>query len=137
MPMDQDVFQKLQAYVGREYIPGLYDCAHLARDVQRDQFGREIALPGVHPGGQAGQRRVILEMREELAQRIDVPFPGCAVLLSEPTDTGELLHIGTVALRFGEPWVLHNSAKLGSAQFKSLADLQRMGLRFEGWFAWK
>ena len=131
--MTDDVFQKLQGYVGREYHVGTYDCAHLAADVQADLFGRAVELPGVHPGGQAGQRRAILAMRDELAARIDVPFPGCAVMLEE----GGLLHIGTVALRFGEPWVLHNSAKLGSAQFKPLADLQRMGMRFEGWYVWK
>lgn len=131
--MHDDVFQRLQAYVGREYCPQTYDCAHLAADVQADLFGRHVGLPGVHPGGHAGQRRLILSMRDELAARIAVPFPGCAVMLAE----GDLLHIGTVALRFGEPWVLHNSAKLGSAQFQSLADLQRFGMRLEGYYAWK
>lgn len=131
--MTDDVFQKLQSYVGREYRVGCYDCAHLAADVQSDLFGRCVELPEDHPGGRAGQRRVILAMRDDLASRIDVPFPGCAVLLEEDG----MLHIGTVALRFGEPWVLHNSAKLGSAQLKPLADLQRMGLRFEGWYSWR
>jgi len=135
--MDQDIFQRLQAYVGREYIPELYDCMHLHSDVQSDLFGRQIALPAKHPGGRAGQRTLILSMRENLATRIMVPFPGCAVLLSEPTPDGELLHIGAVALRLGEPWVLHNSAKLGSAHLQTLAELQSYGMRFEGYFAWK
>jgi hypothetical protein len=135
--MTDDVFQRLQAYVGREYLPGVYDCAHLAADVQADLFGRHVALPGTHPAGTAGQRRVIRAMRDELAAEIAVPFPGCAVLLTEPTPEGELLHIGTVALRHGEPWVLHNSAKLGSAHLHRLHDLQRWGMHFVGYYAWK
>lgn len=135
--MTDDVFQRLQAYVGREYLPGVYDCAHLAADVQADLFGRRVALPGTHPGGTAGQRRVIRAMRDELATEIAVPFSGCAVLLSEPAPEGELLHIGTVALRHGEPWVLHNSAKLGSAHMHRLQDLQRWGMHFAGYYAWK
>ena len=135
--MTDDVFQRLQEYVGREYLPGRYDCAHLAADVQADLFGRRIGLPGTHPGGTAGQRRVINELRDELASEVAVPFPGCAVLLTEQTAEGELLHIGTVALRHGEPWVLHNSAKLGSAHLHRLNDLQRFGMHFLGWFEWK
>lgn len=131
--MTVDVFKRLQEYVGREYRVGTYDCAHLAADVQADLFGRRVALPGVHPGGVAGQRATINAMRDELAVQISVPVPGCAVLLSE----GEMLHIGTVALRHGEVLVLHNSAKMGSAQFDTLEDLQRFGMKFEGFFAWR
>lgn len=136
--MTDDVFKRLQDYVGREYRVGLYDCAHLVADVQKDLFGREIALPGHHPMGTAGQRKVINAMRDELAVKIEVPFPGCAVLLASFTDDGhEVLHIGTVALRNGEEWVLHNSAHFGSAQFKRLAELTRMGLVWKGWYAWR
>lgn len=135
--MTDAVFKQLQGYVGREYRVD-YNCAHLAADVQADLFGRSVSIPGAMPGGSAGQRRMVNEMRDELAMKIDVPFPGCAVLLSSQDDSGhELLHIGTVALRDGEEWILHNSAHLGSAQFQRLADLQRHGLRFLGWFAWK
>ncbi len=136
--MEAEFFKRLQEYVGREYRVGVYDCAHLAADVQRDVFGKEINLPSVHPGGAAGQRRAINTMREELASEISVPINGCAVLLAGQSEDGhEVLHIGTVALRNGVPWVLHNSAHFGSAQFKSLPDLKRMGLSLKGWFQWK
>lgn len=131
--MTDDVFKRLQDYVGREYRVGLYDCAHLVRDVQKDLFGREIALPGHHPMGAAGQRRVINAMRDELASRIDVPFPGCAAILTE----GDHIHIGTVALRHGEPWILHCSHKLGSAHLHRLSDLERWGMSLQGYFAWR
>lgn len=128
---------RLEAYVGRPYVPGTYDCAHLAADVREDLFGRSIDLPSAHPGGTAGQRKVINALRDDLAIRIEVPFPGCAILLSEPTAEGDLLHIGTVGLRLGEVWVLHNSAKLGSAHLQRLTALHRYGMRFEGYYAWK
>lgn len=136
--MADDVFKRLQEYVGREYRAGVYDCAHLAADVQADLFGRRVEMPGTHPMGTAGQRRLICAMRDELALEIAVPFPGCAALLSSQSDDGhEVLHIGTVALRLGEPWILHNSAHFGSAQLRRLSDLNRMGLSLKGWFAWK
>jgi hypothetical protein len=136
--MEVDVFKRLQDYVGREYRAGVYDCAHLVADVQADLFGRSISLPSVHPMGSAGQRRVINAMRDELALEIAVPFPGCAALLSGRSNDGhEVLHIGTVALRHGEPWILHNSAHFGSAQLKRLSDLNSMGLSLKGWYAWK
>lgn len=128
-----DVFKRLQEYVGREYRVGTYDCAHLAADVQRDVFGRDVALPNTHPMGSAGQRRAINAMRDELGIRIDVPFPGCAAILSE----GCLTHLGTVALRHGKPWILHNSHKLGGACMHRLTDLERWGMRLEGYYAWR
>lgn len=136
--MTVDVFKRLQEYVGREYRAGLYDCAHLAADVQRDLFGREIALPAQHPMGTAGQRALINGMRDELAFAIEVPFSGCAALLQEKTLAGCLLHIGTVALGSAdEVWVLHNSAKLGSAHLHRLKDLNRWGMSLLGYFGWK
>lgn len=136
MEFDQ-VFKRLQEYVGREYRVD-YNCAHLAADVQADLFGRAVALPGAMPGGSAGQRRMVNEMRDELAMEIAVPFPGCAVILSSRSGDGnELLHVGTVALRHGEPYVLHNSAHFGGARFETLDALKRHGMTFKGWYAWK
>lgn len=135
--MAEDVFKRLQGYVGREYRAGAYDCAHLAADVQRDVYGREINLPNTHPMGSAGQRRVIRAMQSELASEIAVPFPGCAALLSERAGEAETLHIGTVALRHGEVWILHNSAKMGSACLHRLSDLNRWGMQLKAYFSWK
>lgn len=135
--MTDDVFKRLQDYVGREYRAGLYDCAHLAADVQRELFGRQIALPGHHPMGNAGQRRVINELRDDLAIKVPVRFDGCAALLFEPGAFAPTWHIGTVADHRGEPWILHNSEKLGGAHIHRLRDLQRWGMTLEGWYAWR
>lgn len=135
--MQVDVFKRLQGYVGRPYRAGIYDCAHLAADVQREVFGRTVALPAVHPKGSAGQRREINGLRDEIALKVDARFDGCAALLYAPGVFAPIWHIGTVADFRGEAWVLHNSAKLGSACLHRLKDLQRWGMSLEGWYAWK
>lgn len=135
--MSNEVMDGLQAFVGRPYVPEVYDCSHLARDVRHALFGLGLNVPEVNPGGAAGQRRVINALRDELAVQISAPQPGCVALLSEPTAAGDLLHIGTVGMSLGEVWVLHNSAKLGSAHLQRLTALQRYGMRLEGYYAWK
>lgn len=133
------VWLALQSYVGTPYQPGIFDCADLARLVMQDVFGRSIALP-LHrqrPLGVAGQRRAIASLRDEIAIRVDVPFTGCGVLLCETAPPSALWHIGVVALRGGETWVLHNSHKLGSAHLHRLSDLHRWGMHLDGYYAWK
>lgn len=126
-------WQAAQAFVGREYVPGEYDCAHLAVDVQRSVFARHVTLPAVHRQGRAGQAVQIKACRDELAQRIDAPQQGCGVLF----DSGDCWHIGTVFFFKGEPWVLHGSARMGSAALNRLRDLPLRGLKVEGFYLWK
>lgn len=135
---DAAVVKCLQAYVGRAYVPGQYDCADLAVDVQREVFGRAVALPSRRPGGCAGQRAAILSHRDALAVKVDVPFTGCVALFYEVTDKGDhQYHVGTVCLHRGEVWVLHNSYALGGAHLHRFADMQGWGMKLDGWYAWK
>lgn len=135
---DAAVFKRLQSYVGREYRPGVYDCADLAADVQREVFGRTVDLPVRHPSGTAGQRASIFAHRDALAIKVDVPFTGCAALFHDLNNKGsQVWHIGTVALHRGEVWVLHNSHSLGGAHLHRLADLLAWGMKLDGWYAWK
>lgn len=130
-------WQAAQAFVGREYVPGVYDCAHLAVDVQRTVFGRSVALPGQHRRGRAGQVAQIRACRDQLAQRIDAPEHGCAVLLTAELASGhQQWHIGTVLLHKGEFWVLHNSAHQGSAWLTRLSGFAAQGIRIEGYYLW-
>lgn len=137
--MTDNVFQALQRYVGTPYELGVFDCADLVAQVQREVFGREIALPAHRhrPLGAAAQRREIASLRDELAFAVAVPFDGCGALLFEPGPFAPLWHIGTAVQHAGETWILHNSEKLGSAHLHRLTDLQRWGMRLEGWYAWK
>lgn len=133
------VFRRLQAYVGRPYVDGQFDCADLAVLVQAEVFGRTVALPAARrrPQGRAGQRATINALRDDVALRVDVPFTGCGVLLTERVQGAEAWHIGTGAMHRGEVWVLHNSNPATGARLDRLQDLQRWGLRLEGFYAWK
>jgi hypothetical protein len=136
-PTVDDQWRAVQAYVGRAYVPGVYDCAHLAVDVQREVFGRSVQLPGQHRLGRAGQVAQIRACRDTLAQRIDAPEQGCAVLLTGTTDAGHpVWHIGTVVFFKGEPWALHNSAHQGSAWLVRLGGFAAQGLKIEGYYRW-
>ena len=133
LPLEQH-WPAAQAYVGREYVPGQYDCAHLAADVQAQVFGRAVHLPAVHRCGRAGQGAQIRALRDELATPIAQAQHGCAVLLRSACGAW---HIGTVFVQGSVTWVLHNSARMGSAALTRLADFGRLGLAVEGCYAWK
>ena len=137
--MAEDAIKRMQAYVGTPYLLGRFDCWDLAAQVLREVFGRETVVPDHRdrPLGAAGQRREIVALRDEVAVKVDVPFTGCGALLFEPGMFAPVWHIGVVALHGGEVWVLHNSEKLGSAHLQRLSDLQRFGMRLEGYYAWK
>ena len=95
-------FAKAQGYVGIDYEPDFYDCAHLFIQVQREVFGRDIDVPtrfASHRQGRAGQAAQIKEARDSLATRVEGPEHGCAVLL---VGAGDVWHIGTVFMRHGE-----------------------------------
>ena len=134
-------FADAQSYVGTEYVPGQYDCGHLFLDVQRQVFGRTVTLPQsvqAHAQGRAHQAAQISQARDALAQRIQEPVHGCAVLITSPNEQGQLLwHIGTVFVYRGEVWVLHNSAVMGNASLNRLRDFAWRGQRIEGFYAWK
>jgi hypothetical protein len=132
------VFKQLQTYVGRTYEPGVYDCAHLAADVQREVFGRMVPLPVRHAAGSAGQRAAILNLRDAVAMKVDVPYTGCAALFHEVNNkVDQVFHIGTVCLQLGEVWVLHNSYALGGVHLHRFEQLQGWGMKLDGWYAWK
>lgn len=133
-------FEQAQRYVGTAYEPGVFDCADLAVKVQAEVFGRAVGLPQdrPRPGGVRGQAREIRRLQVALASRIAGPLTGCGVLMFERQACGVLLwHIGTVFVQGSVVWVLHNSAKLGSAALQRLDDLVRYGLRVDGYYAWK
>ena len=141
MPTVSTLLHLAESYVGTPYLDGEFDCADLAAKVQWDLFGRVIALPQHRrrPRGARGQGGEIMRLRDALATRVDAPFPGCGVLLYSPGDppAGDVWHIGTVFIGHGETWVLHNSHALGSAALQRLEDLQRWGMRLEGYYAWR
>lgn len=134
---EEEQWQAAQAMVGREYVPGIYDCAHFAVDAQRDLFGRTVVLPTEHRQGRAGQAAQIAAHRNALATPVPEPVHGGAVLITGCDDGGHTVwHIGTVLLRRGEPWVLHNSRAWGCVALSRLRDFAWRGLRIESFYTW-
>lgn len=136
----QSPWQAAQTYVGTPYVAGVFDCADLAVQVQREVFGRTVCLPQdrPRPQGTRGQGAAITRLHTQVADRMDVPCTGHGVLMFEGFAGTQTWHIGTVFLHpdTGAVWVLHNSAKLQSAALQSLDTLQRFGLKLEGFYAW-
>lgn len=140
LTMAPTLFSQAQRYVGTPYVSGEFDCADLAVQVQRELLGRQVAMPAhrQRPAGARGQAREIARLRDVVADRIVRPEDGCAALLWELDEHGfQTWHIGTAFVHAGETWVLHNSARLGSAALHRLADLQRWGMRLDGFYAWR
>lgn len=132
------MLREAQKYVGMGYAPGEFDCADLAALVQREVFGREVALPAVRvrPGGARGQAREVHRWRDAIARPITTPVTGCVVLLWEPDDGGRTWHVGTVFMQGHEVWVLHNSSAQGGAALQRLQDLRLWGMKLEGYYEW-
>ncbi len=129
------------SYVGREYVPGVFDCGELARLVNREVFGREIRLPAERDYVQAGSPREkfaamaaqIQRLKDDIARRVDAPEEGDAVLLFA---RGYRQHVGVACLIAGERWVLHCSDGSGRVQLQRERDLAVRGLMVEGYYKW-
>lgn len=136
------------AYVGRPYVEGEFDCAELARTVNREVFGRAIRLPAERwHAGKAGAAR-LMAMRAQIEDGkadygvpTDAPQDGDAVLLYS---RARLAHIGLYCLIpqglpsvvGGAAWVLHAADDARQAVRTRLRELERLGYRLEGYYTW-
>lgn len=126
------------SYTTRLYVPGRYDCADLAIDVQRELFGREITLP-CHPRHRAEQTEAIVAQRDAVSTRVDMAAgeraeAGCAVLM-RALDGG--WHIGTLFHdASGQPWVLHAHSPALGVLLQPLPEVAALGLMVEEYRTW-
>lgn len=128
-----------EALVGLPYVEGQFDCGHLLVRAQRELFGREVELPlrGPRPTTDLGQAAAIVRCREALGRRVHLPAHGDGVLFTEAAADGtRRWHVGTVLIEHGQRWVLHTRAGHASL-LQRLDDCVRMGLRLEGFYAWR
>ncbi len=141
-----------EGYVGLPYIPGAHDCAHLVERVQREVFGRAVALPTDRAGWRSRELSAqISEAAPGLARRrvdLDTAHDGDPVLM---IGAGRLNHIGVLVTPFGQPVavqptalrdsvaecsVLHNFIRARQVVLTRVRDLPRWGLELEGVYAW-
>ena len=124
-----------EAYVGRAYIEGVFDCADLVVLVARERFGREIALPR-HASGVRGRDAQIAALKGELATLADAPAEGDAVLMrSAGRRCAVGHHIGVWCEAAGEPHVLHCLAGIGTC-LHPIRALGNHGLQATGVYRW-
>lgn len=120
-------------YIGRPYVDGTYDCAHLLADVQQNVFHRRVEFPIERADHIFLTARKIDEHKthylepitEEEAQDGDVVLMVCL---------GRLSHIGVLAVIDGVRYVLHNLKSSGNVALHRIRDLERYALKLEGFY---
>ena len=116
------------------YDEATFDCADLVVRVQRELFGRDVALPSRRPRGTAGQV-AMGELSKPYARRTETPQDGDLVLMIEHGHKRPG-HAGVFFFMAHEPWVLHANEKTGCSILHRVRDLPDYGLRIEGTYAW-
>lgn len=129
----------LDRFIGLPYCPRRMDCADLAILVQRELFGNSVFVAGkrprpLHP---AQQDAAIDAHKDQLADRVECPQDGDAVLMTEP-GSSVAGHIGTYFFINYAPHVLHTASWMqGGSTLHRLQDLSALGLTVEGFYRWK
>lgn len=126
-------------FIGIPYCPRRMDCADLAMLVQRELFGKTVFLAGKRPRPlqPAEQDAAIDAHKDQLAERVEQPQDGDAVLMREP-GAATAGHIGTYFFLNYQPYVLHTAAWMqGGSSLHRLQDLPSLGLTVEGYYRWK
>ncbi len=124
-----------EEYLARGYREGAYDCADLVADVQRERFGRDLALPS-RALGVRGRDVQMRAMSSAYARPADDPAEGDLVLMraaGRRTDIGH--HVGVLCLVRGRRHVLH-CRPVGTC-LHPLDGLGRHGIELVGIYAWR
>lgn len=121
-------------YVGEPYVTTVGDCAALAARVNQEQFNKLPDLPSSHAFTLREQSKQIIDLKEDLAVKIDQPFDGCPVLF---VGRGRLCHIGVMCWIANDWWVLHADQTVGFVVRQRLRDMTRLHYRIEGFYQWK
>lgn len=121
-------------YVGQRYVPIENDCAALAVRVQREVFGRAIALPSERGAGSLGLSRQIDHLRDDYAIPTERPAEGDAVLMK---CNGRLSHVGVYCRIHGVEYVLHAMKNAGQVVLHRIRELDRVNLIVQGYYRWR
>ncbi len=124
-----------EKWLGRQWVPGRYDCADFVVEVLREEFGRTLEFPP-HAAASTGRDRQIDEMRGDYAIRTIAPTDGDGALMREAGGRRRRrYHIGLVAIHAGTMLVLHCSRDFGAVLCRT-GDLPAHGLDLEGFYKW-
>lgn len=128
-------------YVGRPYVEKQFDCGELARTVQREVFGKDVAIPTERRYEELkGRSRFeamtsqIAEEKDTYARRTETPEEGDGVLLAYRKN---YWHIGVYCFVNGEAYVLHAAdGKVGMVVMNKIRELAGRGYVVEGYYKW-
>ena len=123
-----------EKYVGKPYVVGEYDCAELAMEVARDEFGLNVELLTERAIGLRAQTEQISACQADFAERTDDPQDGDPVLMKS---RGRFSHIGVLAVIDGERWILHAMQNAGMVCLHRERNLKNINLEIEGYYTWK
>jgi hypothetical protein len=120
-------------YVGKEYVEGHYDCAHLLVDVQVNEFHRNVDFPIERKDHIFKISRQIDEHKTHFLESItpEEAQDGDVVLM---VCLGRLSHIGVLCLIDSTRYVLHNLKSSGNVALHRIRDLERYALKLEGYY---
>ena len=121
-----------EKYVGISYKEN--DCAELALKVQKNEFSKNIDLPGHREKGLRNLSNQIQNLQGDYAEPTEQPSEGDAVLMKS---RGQLNHIGIYCFINNEAFVLHAMRNAGCVCLHRLRDLENIGLSIEGFYQWK
>lgn len=119
-------------YIGQPYAET--NCAELAAQVYREQFGGQPKLP-VMPNSLARQCRLMDDLLADFAYPVTAPRDGDLVLMQ---CRGRLSHVGVFCDCGGSQhgYVLHALKNTAQVVLHRLRDLERLQLQVEGYYRW-
>jgi len=123
-----------EAYVGKIYIPNVYDCGHNTEEIQNDVFHRGVYLPARWDDDLSILTEQINDEQRNYAKQVDSPYEGDVILMK--SISGNINHIGTVFFIGPTEYVIHNVKSIGSVVISKARDLKRFGFIPEGYYRW-
>ena len=124
--------EDVERFVGIPYSEAEFDCADLVMLVQRELFGRDIAMPQARPRGARGQL-ALGQLSRQYAQRVERPQDGDLVLMLEH---GRPAHAGVYFHLAHEGWVLHTNERTTESVLHRARELPAWGAPIEGYYRW-
>jgi len=119
-------------YLGKPYVPGSYDCAHLAIEVAQREFRFHTRLPTQNYQAARRELGAATELLAEYGVRTEAPIDGDAVIIRNPAGRW---HIGIFFRWEHQHWVLHNLMRLGVCRHR-IRQLPNLNMAVEGYYQW-
>lgn len=123
--------RELDRFCGLPYCARTFDCADLVALVQRELYGKHIALPGRAARERAPVATAQRALSGEIACGIAEAEAGDGDVVLMHSDT---MHLGVLFVIAGERWVLHAFANVGYTALQRVSELRQLGVRIEGYY---